>query len=121
MTYSALQAIDRLEHLTSLFEHARQHGRHDAIGLSGMLDQAQSLLGDIAPAVAAARGTPYEAAVLHAALRARESHAALAAEMGFEIAAIAGELRQLTVGAEAANRYAQQPRRLAASAINRIG
>lgn len=121
MIASPLQAIDRLDHLTSLFEHARRHARNDAVGLSAMLDQAQSLLSDIAPAVAAARGTAYEAAVLQAALRAKESHTALTGEMGFEVAKLAGELRRLTAGAQATGRYLPESRRLLQGPLDQIG
>ncbi|MHB1310466.1 MAG: hypothetical protein ACYC3L_00520 [Gemmatimonadaceae bacterium] len=121
MTPNPLNAIDRLEYLASLFVHARQHSQGDAIGMSELLDEAQRLLGEIGPVVAAARNTPYEAAVLQAAMRARASHAELAADMGYEIAAIAGELRQLTAGAEAANRYVQHARQAPAPEVSRIG
>ena len=121
MTPSPLQAIDRLEYLASLFVHARQHSQGDAIGMSELLDEAQRLLGEIGPVVAAARNTPYEAAVLQAAMRARASHAELAVEIGYEIAAIAGELRHLTAGAEAATRYAQHAHRASAPEISRLG
>lgn len=121
MTANPLNAIDRLEYLASLFAHARQYCQGDAIGMSELLDEAQRLLGEIGPVVAAARNTPYEAAVLQAAMRARTSHAELAVELGYEIAAIGGELRQLTAGADAANRYVQYSREAPAPEISRIG
>jgi hypothetical protein len=114
-------AIDRLGDLASLFEHARQHARSDSIALSEMLDQAQRMLEDIAPAAAAARDTPHEAAILRAALRAKESHTALAGEIGFEVAKLAGELRQLTAGAQATDRYAPSAAGAQVRPLNRVG
>jgi hypothetical protein len=100
-----LHAIERLDDLVRLFEYARRHAQSDAIALSEMLDQAQSILADIAPAMAAARDTPHELAVLQAALRANASHRALSDEMGFEVARLASELGRLTAGVQATDRY----------------
>jgi hypothetical protein len=121
MIRGPLRAVDRLEHLASMFEHARTRGRHDALALSAILDQAMVVLQDLAPDVAAARGTPYEKPVLQAALRARQVHADLVAEIGFEVASLAGELRRLTAGAEAADRYLAPSKALPSLPSNCVG
>lgn len=114
-------AIDRLGDLASLFEHARQHARSDSVALSEMLDHAQSILDDIAPAIAAARGTLHETAVLRAALCAKNSHMALVGEIGFEVAELAGELRRLTAGAQATDRYLPASAGAPARPLDRVG
>ncbi|MBA4070788.1 MAG: hypothetical protein C0497_02990 [Gemmatimonas sp.] len=121
MICSPKDAIDRLGDLASLFEHARQHAQSDSVALSEMLDQAQRMLEDIAPAAAAARNTPHEAAVLQAALRAKDSHSALVGEIGFGVAKLAGELRQLTAGAQATDRYLPAATGVQVRPMNRVG
>ncbi len=121
MISSPLHAIDRLDDLASLFEHALRHGRSDSVALSDLLDQAQSMLADIAPAVALARNTPHEAAVLKAALRAKASHTALSDEIGFEVARLASELGRLTAGVQATDRYLPASPEPQARPLDRLG
>ena len=77
MILSAGLAIERLDHLARLFNHARTHASNDSLALSEILDHAQLVIDELAPSVAAARGGPDEAAVIRAARRAEQSHRVL--------------------------------------------
>ena len=118
---AAKAAIDGLEQLASLFDHARESARKEGVPLSEWLDSAIGLIGRLAPAVAAARGGPQHRAVLQAALRARKSHDALTETIGFEVARLSREIGQLGAGAEATARYGHRADPRFRTQLDRVG
>jgi hypothetical protein len=121
VTSGPLQAIERLEHLAKLFDHACEHAQQDALALFELLDQAMALLDEVAPAIAAARGGGHEAAVLRAALHARQRYNAFASVIGYEVARLARELTRLSAGVEATDRYAPAPDISPLHRLDRVG
>lgn len=110
MILSATAAIERLDHLARLFDHARTHASHDALALSEILDHAQLVIDELAPSVAAAKGGPEAAGIIRAARRAEQSHRLLTQTIGLEVARLAKELAWLSSSSEAAAVY-EAPRR----------
>ena len=105
MIPAAAFAIERLSHLSKLFDHARVHAHGDSLALSEILDQAAMLLDEIAPAVAACKGRADQEMVLLAACDAREHHVAMVQSIGLEIERISKELDRLSRSSKATTHY----------------
>ncbi len=120
MKNSARETVDGLNHLASLFEHARANARQGGGALSGWIETAIGAMRDLAPGVAAARGGPYHGAVMQAALNAKQSHDALAAVIESEVARLSHEIHQLGAGAEATAQYGRRGAQ-GAAVLDRVG
>ena len=107
MTAEPIPVVERLNHLAHLFDHALAHATHDSLALFEILLQATEILEQLGPAINASKGTLSEPAVLQAALRARISHDKLTQVIGYEVGRLAKELRKLSTGSEATDRYAR--------------
>jgi hypothetical protein len=106
VTPSPEQAVERLEELERLFDHARCHLTHDALALGEIFDQARLVLDELAASNLEHADGPGREAIIEAAERAQQSHAALSHAIGIEVARIGRDLKQLSKGRAATSSYA---------------
>ena len=119
--FNPRDTIEGLNQLTRLFDHSRENAAKGGVALSEWLDAAIGMMGQLTPAVAAARGGPHHASVLQAALRAKQSHDALAGVIGFEVARLSREISQMGAGAEATAQYGRGAEGRGRAVLDRVG
>ncbi len=119
MIASPEQAVERLEALERLFDHARCHASNDALALGEIFEQARCMLDELATSNFDRTDDPSREAVREAAERARKSHGALSHAIGIEVARIGRELAQLSKGRSATSSYAAAAQARPQSQLNR--
>lgn len=105
MIATAEQAVERLEELVRLFDHARDYAANDALALGEIFNQADDVLIELRASGIEQSSKPGRDAVIEAARRARHSHAALESVIGIEVARVRHELTRLSSGSSATTIY----------------
>jgi hypothetical protein len=115
-----VDAIDRLNRLTTLMDRARESVRADLGELTSLLDEASLLLDTMGAELRdAAGGTTPDQTLLAAAVRARASHAALHRMLREQLATLGQQVVRADASADAAARYAVP--RAAGQRLDRLG